>query len=78
MVHSVMAIPKVGKLKRDNRGSSYSDAKNESSGKLFASILEETANAHKTESAPRACRTILYDRESRLQNFNYLTREYHY
>ena len=73
-----MAVPKVGKLKRDNRNSSYSDTKKESSSKLFASILEETANAHKTESAPRACQTTLYDRESRLQNFNYLTREYHY
>ena len=78
MVHSVMAIPKVGKLKRDDQKSSYSDAKNKSSSKLFASILEETANAHQTESAPRACQTTLYDRESRLQNFNYLTREYHY
>lgn len=78
MVHSVMAVPKVGKLKRDNRNSSYSDTNKESSSKLFASILEETANAHKTEPAPRACQTTLYDRESRLQNFNYLTREYHY
>ena len=78
MVHSVMAVPRTGKLKRDNQRSTYSDEKGNGTNKLFATILEEAAHTQKTESAPRACQTTLYDRESRLQNFNYLTREYHY
>ena len=73
-----MAVPAVGKLKRDNQRPYYSHAKGKESNKLFAAILEETAHDQKTESAPRACQTTLYNRESRLQNFNYLTREYHY
>lgn len=76
MVHSVMATPRVGKTKRDDRHSANSGAKDKDDNKLFATILEEATQ--KPEPAPTACQTTLYGRDSRLQNFNYLTREYHY
>ncbi len=76
MVHSVMATPTVSKTKRDGQHSAHSGAKDGDGNKLFAEILEEAAQ--KPQPAPRACQTTLYDRDSRLQNFNYLTREYHY
>ncbi|MCM1112047.1 MAG: hypothetical protein NC399_02205 [Muribaculum sp.] len=75
MVQSVTAVPTVKKLKRDNRNSS--DSKDKSAHTLFAQILEEAAE-QAPESAPRDCRTTLYSRDSRLQNFHYLSREYHY
>ncbi len=75
MVQSVMAVPTVQKLKRDNQKSS--DSKNKDAGRLFAQILEEAAE-QKSESAPRDCQTTLYDRDSRLQTYHYLSREYRY
>lgn len=78
MVHSVMAVPTVGKLKRDDHESSHSGTENKESNKLFAAILEETVRTHKSESAPTAYQTTFYDRERRLHDFHYLTREYHY
>ena len=78
MVHSVMAVSKTGKLKRDNQRSTYSDEKGNGTNKLFETILKEAAHKQEKESAPRECQTTLYNRECVLQNFNYLTREYHY
>lgn len=76
MVHSVMAVPTVRRIRRDERHPAHSGAKNKDSNKLFETILEEASC--QPESAPGTCRTTLYDRESRLQNFCYLKREYHY
>lgn len=78
MVHSVMAVPTVKKTKRDDHRPVHSDAKSKDGNKLFATILEETTQKPEPETAPMACQTTMYDRDSRLQNFNYLTREYHY
>ncbi len=76
MVHSVMAAPMISKPKRDEQRSVNSKTKGKNDNKLFAAILEETTQ--QSEPAPTACQTTLYGRDSRLQNFQYLTREYHY
>lgn len=76
MVHSVMAVPAAGKLKRDHQRSTYSDDHGRNFNSLFESILKDTPS--RSENAPRACQTTLYDRNSRLQSFQYLSREYHY
>lgn len=78
MVNSVMAVPTVRKAKRDDHRSVHSDARGRNENKLFAEILEETTKQPEQEPAPMACQTTMYDRDSRLQNFTYLTREYHY
>ncbi|MCM1099920.1 MAG: hypothetical protein NC079_06530 [Clostridium sp.] len=78
MVSSVVAVPAIGKVKREYpESSSDSDKRNPSS--LFARILEEKTRESKSEpAAPKDCETTLYDRDSRLRTFQYMTREYHY
>lgn len=76
MVHSVMAVPTAKKVKRDDNRSSHSNTKDKNENKLFAAILEETTQ--QSEPAPMSCQTTLYNRDSRMQNFHYQTREYHY
>ncbi len=76
MVQSVLAAPMIGKLKREEQRLPYSRPREEESEGLFSRLLEEATQ--KLESAPRACHTTLYGRDSRLQNFHYLSKEYHY
>lgn len=76
MVSSVLAVPTVGKVKREDPRDSHSGSKEKDSKGLFAQVLEEAV--HEPEPAPRDCCTMLYGRDSRLQTFRYMTREYHY
>lgn len=76
MVQSVLAAPMIGKLKREEQRLPYSHPGKEESGGLFSQLLEEATQ--KLESAPKACHTTLYGRDSRIQTFQYLSREYHY
>lgn len=75
MVHSVDAVPKAGRIKRDQQKSFYSDSGSHSSNGSFAKVLE---NAKKeTQNASMDCHTTTYGRDSRIQTFFYQPREYH-
>lgn len=72
-----MAVPKVGKEKRERErfnGYYYEKA---SSCKTFSEVLKE-ASEQQNDGAPTECHTITYGRNRQLQQFMYRTREYHY
>lgn len=76
MVNSVVAVPKTASVRRDRYNSSYSEAKAQTSNNSFAKVLEE---AKKEENnIPMSCHTVSYGRDSRIQSFDYQTREYRF
>ncbi|MCM1043880.1 MAG: hypothetical protein NC417_00065 [Candidatus Gastranaerophilales bacterium] len=77
MVSSVMAIPQVGKTKREQERILDYRLKEHTHSRSFSQVLE-TAVDQAVETAPTECQTTTYGRDSQIQNFLYRTREYHY
>ena len=77
MVHSIVAVPMVGKLRRDQEQSGGSPSKEDQKEKTFAQVLE-AASEEQAVIAPRECRTVTYGRNSQIQYFLYRTKEYRY
>lgn len=76
MVASVTAAPGMRKTGRDEKQSSGSGSKKDSAGKLFASILKETAQ--KTADDAMDCHTTTYGPDSKVQEYLHQKREYRY
>lgn len=76
MVHSVVAVPMIGKVKRDNQNTSYSDSGNHSSNGSFARVLEAAKN--EVQDSAMDCHTTTYGRDSQIRTFFYQPREYHF
>ena len=76
MVHSVLAVPSVGKVKREFRNMPDEQHNETEKNSSFSSILKEKLNEQK--SAPRTCHTVTYGNDCMLHMFQYQTREYHY
>lgn len=77
MVSSVMAVPMVGKTKRDPARTYGHVSKDSSSAGSFVRVFDQ-AMEEQIESAPTECHTVTYGRDSKIQHFLYQTREYHY
>ena len=75
MVHSVVAVPSVGKIKRERRSPAYSESMGHSSNGTVAQVLERAQEDAK--EAPMSCVTTTYGREGRMRTFFYQPREYH-
>lgn len=76
MVTSVEAVSGVSMMKRDRRRDARSDSEQNGAEGLFAKILEE--NTRETKNTVVNCHTTTYGSDSKMQNFNYQTREYRY
>ena len=76
MVHSVVAVPTIGKVKRDHQNTSYSDSGNQNSNGSFAKVLEAAESEHC--SSVMDCHTTTYGRDSQIRTFFYQPREYHF
>lgn len=76
MVHSVDAVPKVGKVKRDQQNAFYSESGSQRSNGSFAKVLERAKK--ETLNSSMDCHTTTYGRDSRIQTFFYQPREYHF
>lgn len=77
MVSSIMAVPMVSKVKREQErfyGHNHEEAASE---RTFSEVLRE-ATEQQTDKAPTECYITTYGRNRQLQHFMYLTREYHY
>lgn len=76
MIHSVLAVPSTGKIKRESYKSTGTPSDKEQSNHLFSQILEEKMDEQK--KAPMDCHTLTYGQDSRLHTFYYQSREYNY
>ena len=76
MVHSVAAVPNVGKIKREHRSPLYSGNIGNSSNGSFAQVLERAKE--ETQSSPMDCVTTTYGRDCMMRTFFYQPREYHF
>lgn len=76
MVHSVVAVPAIGKVKRDNQNASYSESRNQNSNGSFAKVLENATN--ETRDSAMDCHTTTYGADSQIRTFFYQPREYHF
>lgn len=76
MVPSVVAVVGVGKVKRDQQNSSYSDTTNQNSGGSFAQVLEKVTDEKRDASID--CQTTTYGRDSLIRTFYYQSRAYHF
>lgn len=76
MVHSILAVSTVGKLKRENNksGNSAIREKEAKAKKLFSQILETEVADQKAISV--TCKNVTYGQDSRIHTFEYRTREY--
>ncbi len=77
MVSSVMAVPMVGKIKKEPARAFGYVSRDASSSGTFAQAFDQAVE-EQAASAPTECHTVTYGRDSRLQHFMYQTREYHY
>ncbi len=75
MVHSVVAVPSIGKIKRERRSPVYTGTMENSSNGTFAQVLERAKE--ETKESPMNCITTTYGRDSRMRTFLYQPREYH-
>jgi len=78
MVNSVVAVPTVGKIKREDektRATLYEERKGNSQG-LFSELLRQEVEEQQEASAN--CRVVTYGQDSRLHTFEYQKREYRY
>lgn len=78
MVSSVMAIPRVGKVKRDQERIVDYRPKENTRSDSFSQLLNVAVEQAAESVAPTECHTITYGRDSQIQHFLYCTREYHY
>ncbi|MBQ8592394.1 MAG: hypothetical protein IJ485_06595 [Lachnospiraceae bacterium] len=78
MVHSVMAVSTVGKVKRDlNREEHiYTGQDKANTDKSFSQILEREVGQRRTDSLN--CQNVTYGMDRQLHYFNYRAREYNY
>ena len=76
MVHSVLAIPSTGYVKRELSGSPYEQPDRKQQTSSFSQILDEKLEEQKTASMN--CQTTTYGNDRRIHTFQYLAREYHY
>lgn len=76
MVHSVAAVPNVGKIKREHQNPVYSGIMADSSNGSFAQVLERAKE--ETQNSPMDCVTTTYGRDCRIRTFYYQPREYHF
>lgn len=76
MVPSVVAVVGVGKVKRDQQNSSYSDTANRNSGGSFAQVLEKVTDEKRDASLN--CHTTTYGRDSMIRTFYYQSRAYRF
>lgn len=67
MVHSVAAVPNVGKIKREHQNPVYSGTMAESSNGSFAQVLERAKE--ETQSSPMNCVTTTYGSDCRMRTF---------
>lgn len=77
MVNSVMAIPRIGKTKREQEKIADYRHKGQTHPGSFSRILSGAVE-QAAESAPTECHTVTYGRDSQIQHFLYCTREYRY
>lgn len=76
MVHSVVAVPNAGKMKREHYNPAYTGVSENSSNGSFAQALE-----HATEEVQNSlmdCVTTTYGRDRMMRTFYYQPREYHF
>lgn len=76
MVHSVVAVPSVGKVKREHCTPAYAGNMGNSSNGTFAQVLERAKE--ETKESPMSCVTTTYGRDSKMRTFFYQPREYHF
>lgn len=76
MVHSVMAISTLDKLKRDDN-SMANHSKGKQKGSLFAQMLNHECEEQQ-KAAPMECHVVTYGQDCMLRNFLYQQREYRY
>ncbi len=76
MVHSVAAVPNVGKVKREHYNSAYIGASENSSNGSFAQALKHAKE--EVQDSPMDCVTTTYGRDCMMQTFFYQPREYHF
>ncbi|MCM1126902.1 MAG: hypothetical protein NC429_10570 [Lachnospiraceae bacterium] len=74
MVHSVAAVPNVGRVKREHRNFSYYGDKETASNESFAQVLERAKE--ETQESPMNCVTTTYGRDCKMRTFFYQPREY--
>lgn len=76
MVHSVAAVPNVGKVKREHNNPAYIGASENSSSGSFAQALEHAKE--EVQNSPMDCVTTTYGRDCMMRTFYYQPREYHF
>lgn len=76
MVNAVMMVSEVSRTKRDRQSSSHPYPRRKKSERSFSATLEHAAQEY--EAVPLHCLTTVYGRDSKMQNFFYEPREYHY
>lgn len=76
MVHSVVAVSSVDKVKRDAHKAVDAHSQKKQQESAFSQILEQTVEEQRT--IPMECHTLTYGQDSRLHTFQYQMREYNY
>lgn len=78
MVHSVLAIEGVAKVKRDfDREERFFEKKEAHVSKTFSEILQqELQEKEDVQMDLHSCQTVTYGMDRKLHRFEYLTREY--
>lgn len=76
MVNAVMMVSEAGRTRRDKQPSSHSYPRRKKPEQSFSTTLEHAAQEY--EDVPLHYLTTVYGRDSKMQNFFYQPREYHY
>ncbi len=76
MVTSVLAVPRIDKVKRDRQSPSQFHSREKDSNELFAQFLDNAVK--ESEPASMECLNTVYGRDSKMQTFRYQSREYHF
>ena len=75
MVHSVLAIEGVAKVKRNfDREERFFEKKETQGSKTFSEILQQ--EKEDVQMDLHSCQTVTYGMDRKLHRFEYLTREY--
>lgn len=76
MVHSVAAVPSVGKTRREHYNPTFTEVSENSSNGSFAQALEHAKE--ESQNSPMDCVTTTYGRDCMMRTFHYQPREYHF
>ncbi|MDE7249587.1 MAG: hypothetical protein K2N82_06810 [Lachnospiraceae bacterium] len=76
MVHSVAAVPNVGKVKREHYNPTFTEVSENSSNGSFAQALKHAKE--ESQSPSMDCVTTTYGRDCMMRTFYYQPREYHF